>query len=32
MTEDSVLDLAMLAVGAVLFGISIGYVFACDRL
>jgi hypothetical protein len=30
--DPAMLDLTMLAVGFVLFAISIGYAYACDRL
>jgi hypothetical protein len=30
--EISMMDVIMLAIGAVFFALSIGYVYACDRL
>jgi hypothetical protein len=29
--EDAMFDLALLALGIVLFAVSIGYAYACDR-
>ena len=30
--ENSMMDVIMLAIGVVFFALSIGYVYACDRL